>query len=373
MTLKQLIKEGIVSPAILPKTNDWIYTSEGKTYIAKLAKENDKEKIAQFHRTITNHLDFIDFTELDSTKFLTLFSIDHDYDGKSALMQNSVFQRFNLPVKALFFVADPKNYLQIYEALKQDTKYIGGGAGAGFKHRVLDVMDSLDESAKFLQSINMIVRNKQGNVIGCNTDGLGFREGIEKLLQKKNLLLKGKKIVFLGAGGVASPLVYEMVKLNPLSIIIANRTVQKAIDLADKINKHYQIKICRAIEEDGIKEELKDAYLVVNISNKGANGRYTAFAPVDSISEEEHYKQAEENISSLPKEAIVSDILLMKEKTPTLRLAEKHGHITQDGDLMVLYQGVPALSTILKENQDRLVQIPSEKEIYQVMYSALFN
>src|SRR5574344_1627334 len=66
------------------------------------------------------------------------------------------------------------------------------------KKAVLSLLDSAEQGASDLQSVNTVSLNG-GNAIGYNTDILGFGESLEK----DGICLRGKKVLLLGYGGVA--------------------------------------------------------------------------------------------------------------------------------------------------------------------------
>ena len=278
---------------------------------------------------------------------LYLFPIDHDYPGGSAAMHNAVFARFGMPFRAAFVIGDPANAGVIFEALKADPLYDGGGAGSGFKDKVAPFLDRLDGSAKTIGSVNVIAR-EDGALVGYNTDGIGFVLG---LLSEYPGSIEGRKIVILGAGGTALPIAYELAQKKPAEIVIANRTVDKAGKIAELIAPFTR---ARAVGEDRIGDELANAGLVVNTSNKGAqpNEKFSAFAPMTGDAGAD-MAVAKANLSRLPKDAIVADILL-EEQTLTLDMAKKNGNRTHSGRHMNLYQAVPAFRIMTKMRDDHL-------------------
>ena len=297
--------------------------SEGLLEVAKQPKNNQ-----------------LDVTAIGDTKVL-FFPIDHDYPGGSAAMHNAVFERYDLPYRSCFVVGNPDNVGAIFAALKADERYVGGGAGSGFKDKVAPHLDGLDQSAQAIGSVNVIAR-ENGKLIGYNTDGVGFVNG---LLGEYADCIRGKKIVILGAGGTALPIAYEMSQNSPAEIVICNRTVNKAEHIANLISPFCS---ARGVGEDCINEELATAGVVVNTSNKGAqpNEAYSAFAAMtgDPASDMAHSKA---NLARLPKDAIVADILLEPETT-TLNLAKDNGNRTHSGQHMNLHQAVPAFKMITK-------------------------
>lgn len=299
----------------------------------------------------------IDLSKLNNYKLL-IIPIDHDYPGGSATMHNAVFEKYLPNYRTMFVVANPSNVKEIFQTFKADPLYVGGGVGSGFKDKVIPYLDSLDESAKIIGSVN-VVKKQNNKLIGYNTDGIGFLKG---LLNEYPNSIQNKKIVFLGAGGTTLPIAYEISKNNPKEIVIINRTIEKAQKISDLISKYSS---SRYVGEDEIANELKNADLVINTSNKGAHPfeNYSAFAPITT---DYHFdeKIAKQNLSNLPKTAIVADILLEKE-TKTLQFAREFGYQTHDGKSMNLYQAVPALKIMAPINY-----IPDET-LEKIMRNAL--
>lgn len=297
--------------------------SEGLLQVAKQPKNNQ-----------------LDVSALGDTKIL-FFPIDHDYPGGSAAMHNAVFEQYNLPYRSCFVIGDPENVGEIFAVLKADERYIGGGAGSGFKDKVAPYLDRLDQSAQAIGSVNVISR-EDGKLVGYNTDGVGFVNG---LLSEYADCIRGEKIVILGAGGTALPIAYEMAQNSPSEIVICNRTVNKAEHIANLISPFCS---ARGVGEDCIREELATAGVVVNTSNKGAqpNEAYSAFAAMTGDPAKD-MEQSRANLARLPKDAIVADILLEPETT-TLNMAKSNGNRTHSGQHMNLHQAVPAFKIITK-------------------------
>lgn len=270
-----------------------------------------------------------------AVKRIYVFLIDHDYPGGSAAMHNAVFARYKLPYRSCFMIGDPKNVGDIVAGLRTDPRWWGGGAGSGFKDKIAPHLDALDTSAETIGSVNVIGRKGKA-FVGHNTDGIGFVRG---LLDEYPNCIAGQKVVILGAGGTALPISYEIAKARPKEVVISNRTVSKAEQIARLIEPFCK---ARAVGEDAIGEELEGAGVVVNTSNKGAqpNEKFSAFAPMTGDVDGDMAVSLA-NLARLPKRAIVADILL--EDLPlTLKLAAEHGCRTHSGRHMNLFQAAPA-------------------------------
>lgn len=270
---------------------------------------------------------------------LYVFLIDHDYPGGSAAMHNAVFAAYDLPFRSCFMIGDPSRVSEIFAILRSDPAYHGGGAGSGFKDKIAPCLQKLAPSAKTIGSVNVIA-SENGAFVGHNTDGIGFVAG---LVDEYPGCISGRKLVILGAGGTALPIAYELAKCRPREIVIINRTVSKADHIARLV---APLASARAVGEDVIGDELADAGLVVNTSNKGAqpNDAFSAFAPMTGDAGADMAVSLA-NAARLPRDAIVADILL--EAMPlTLKLAADRGLRTHSGRNMNLFQAVPAFKII---------------------------
>ena len=255
-SLKELIQQDIVKIAKLPKMNS------------------------------------IEISELDSLDGYTVPLIDHDYPAGTPRMWNSAYQSLGLNIRSIMVVANPKDIPTIFQAFKQDKKYLGGGAGSGFKDSSVEHLEELSEDAERIGSINLIVKKEGENgsrLIGHNTDGIGYVKGLEKEFGKG--IIYNKNILILGAGGVTSSVVYHLLQKDPKSLTILNRTVSKANKIAEHMKGFFpglkeNIKFGG---EDKIGELLNRADMVINVSNKGTEGslsKFSAFATASKESDE---------------------------------------------------------------------------------------
>jgi len=282
----------------------------------------------------------------------TIPLIEHDYPAKTPVMWNAAYREFGINAGNIMLVGDPKQCGHILDVFRKDAKYKGGGAGVGFKDEVIPFLDELDPLAKEIGAVNFIMKTPDGKSKGFNTDGAGYAQGLEEIFKRKNEELVGKKAVVLGAGGAGNAVAFALAEKG-MKVVILNRTVTKARDLADKINRYFKKtetdEMVRFGGEELIVAEVKDADAVVNVSTKGSAGeleRYSALAPVVLPANEENIrenlKRAEAVLRAVPRNAIISDIVLGKEATPLLKSAQNAGFDILDGIPMVINQGVEA-------------------------------
>lgn len=304
--------------------------------IAKLPKNNPQS---------------FDFDRYDLTP------VDHDYAGQFQIKANYVFRQLGMKIGFIMVIGDPNNAGKIYETFRNDPKYSGGGTGSGFKNRAPQFLDRLDPLAEQIGAINVVAKvGKQ--LVGYNTDGIGFVRGLEEFLKKSlnpNLLpanvFSKLNVLILGAGGTADAIAFTLASRGA-KLVILNRTEEKAKRLALKVNYVYQ-NTAEFGGEDMIASKALEADVIVNASTKGAEGvfkDFSSFAPAVDGELEENLKRSAEVIASLPKRIVVCDVNLRSDESPTLRQAREAGLLVQDGRAMNLYQAVEALWLIHHED-----------------------
>ena len=108
-----------------------------------------------------------------------------------------------------------------------------GGRGANvtipFKVEAYRLADCLTPRAKLAGAVNTLSFN-EAVIVGDNTDGAGLLRDITINLDQP---VAGKRILLLGAGGAARGAIGPLLEQGPATLVIANRTAQKAIALAE--------------------------------------------------------------------------------------------------------------------------------------------
>ncbi|MCR6653089.1 MAG: shikimate dehydrogenase [Cellvibrionaceae bacterium] len=107
-----------------------------------------------------------------------------------------------------------------------------GGKGLNvtvpFKEQAYRYADELSGRARAAGAVNTLIVQTEGTVWGDNTDGVGL---VADLLAQ-GWALAGKRILILGAGGAVRGIVGPLLEQNPQSLVIANRTLEKAAAIA---------------------------------------------------------------------------------------------------------------------------------------------
>lgn len=176
-----------------------------------------------------------------------------------------------------------------------------------FKKSVLTHIDKLTDLAKATQSVNTIY--KKGNfIIGDNTDVGGFESAIKNIRYN----LKNKKILILGAGGVAPSIILALIKMEVSKIILSNRTRQKA-------------------------EELKKKFLDLEILNWGEMIDFDMIINATSLGLEKD-ERIEINYEKIGSDKLFYDVIYNPIKTDFLIKGEMFGNQIENGKMMFVFQ-----------------------------------
>jgi shikimate dehydrogenase len=110
--------------------------------------------------------------------------------------------------------------------------YKGVNVTVPFKFEAFEVCSELSQRALHAGAVNTMLYNaNQGYWFGDNTDGVGLVNDIKSNLKHA---LEGAQILLLGAGGAAQGVLLPLLNAHPMSLVIANRTLEKAQIMADK-------------------------------------------------------------------------------------------------------------------------------------------
>ena len=215
----------------------------------------------------------------------------------------------------------------------------GVNVTAPHKINVMQYLDEISPDAKILGSVNTVVNNN-GVLTGYNTDSEGFYTS----LVKAGITVKNSNILVMGCGGVVNPTLIRIIKEQPNSITLLNRTKEKAIDFAEKI---YNITGYR------IKTDISniDYNIIINTTMAGMEHNIDAL-PWDSIDGLDCEKYFNKNVSAV-------DMIYNPEETKFLKMAKDKGCKTLNGLGMLIYQGIIAYElftdTTLPQNITELI------------------
>ena len=185
------------------------------------------------------------------------------------------------------------------------------------KEVALAACDEVDVQARRLGAVNTIVV-RDGRLEGSNTDVFGFLENLVR--GAPNWRAGDAPAVVVGAGGAARAVAVALLDAAVPEIRLVNRTRSRAESVAKSLGGPL-----RVVDWGDRARALSRAGLLVNATSLGMVGQ----PPLDL------------DLSELPSEAVVNDIVYAPLETPLLAEAASRGHRVVDGLGMLLHQARP--------------------------------
>jgi len=162
-------------------------------------------------------------------------------------------------------------------AVRQFQRTGGKGLNITVPHKgeVSKICDQLSERASTAGAVNTL-SFRDGEILGENTDGIGL---LRDLAINLNVTLEGANILILGAGGATRGIVGPLLEMQPASLRIANRTVDKAQVLADHFSRSGPVSACPF----NVVPVTEKYDLIVNATSAGVKGEAPPY-PAAAIS-----------------------------------------------------------------------------------------
>ena len=155
----------------------------------------------------------------------------------------------------------------IYEGFK------GLNVTVPHKNAVADLVDELSDRARLASAVNTITSEDGKRLTGDNTDGIGLVRDLKRNLRFE---LQDADILILGAGGATRGIVPSLLEEEPREILIANRTVERAEELARAFGPDGDdlgpVTACRFDELDA-----RQFDLIINATSAGLRGEVPPF------------------------------------------------------------------------------------------------
>ena len=187
------------------------------------------------------------------------------------------------------------------------------------KVSVIKHLDGLGESAEIMGAVNCVV-NRDGKLIGENTDGKGFLQAFKKVDSAS-----GKKIAILGAGGAARAIAVELALDGAKDFTIVNRDANRGEELANLLVK--KLSASAQYVAWSPKFRIPDYIdVVINATSVGMADSGSYDLDID--------------LGTITKNMIVADVIVNPPRTNLLQSAAKVGAKTIDGLGMVVNQAV---------------------------------
>jgi shikimate dehydrogenase len=280
-------------------------------------------------------------------------------------------QNFLKPITACFGQPVAENPTQVmieaaYQQLGMDWRYItlevapdslaaavAGARAMGFRgfnctipHKVavIDQLDGLGESAQVIQAVNCVVR-RGDQLIGENTDGKGFLEGVKKRRDPA-----GQHVVMLGSGGASRAIAVELALAGIRKLTIANRSEERGKGLINLLQNASLPVELELVVLDGDYAVPEDADIVVNATSIGLFPDIDARLPLD--------------LSKMQPSTLVADVIFNPSETNLIKDARAIGCETIDGLEMLVGQGIIGVDYWCGQSPEAEVMRASLEEVF---------
>ena len=262
-------------------------------------------------------------SELNITSKTSLYAIignpiDHSL---SPVMQNAAFEAVGLDAVYLALRVESSMLRQAIDGFRA-INLSGFNITIPHKVTVMKYLDELDSSAATIGATNTVV-NREGKLIGYNTDGTGALEA----LREAGVDPQGRRVLLLGAGGAARALAFSLAKTAE-RITILNRTASKAESLAEDVRHTTGATVIHGkLDSSTLGKETASINLLVNTTSVGMNPR-SEETPMEA--------------RFLRPDMVVFDIVYSPLETRLLREARAVGAKHVGGLMMLVHQGAQA-------------------------------
>lgn len=258
------------------------------------------------------------------TRVLGIFG-DPVAHSLSPAMQNAAFQQGGIDAVYVPFRVTTQGLPAAVEGMRA-LGIQGVNVTIPHKEQVIDLLDEVDEAARQIGAVNVIV-NRDGTLVGYNTDGIGF---LQALREEFGFDPRGRKVLLLGAGGACRAAAVALAQSGAVRIGIANRTAGRARALAEEFGAAFQGTSFAGLSlvEGDLAAALPDIDLVVNTSAVGLKGESFAGFPWENLAPE----------------ALIYDMVYRQGDTPLIQDALARGHRAAGGQGMLAGQGEEAFS-----------------------------
>ena len=240
----------------------------------------------------------------------------------SPFIHNSAFEATNTNGVYLAWEVEATDLAETVANIRRYQMY-GINLSMPYKEKVIPYLDELSEEARLIGAVNTVV-NRDGTLIGYNTDGKGFFKSLP------SFKISGKRMVLLGAGGAAKAILAQAILdgVSQVSVFVRSTSIEKTRPYLEKLQNETGFKVDLFALEDvqDLQDSITKADLLVNATSVG----------MDEVSLPIPRKIV------LSEKILVADVIYQPFETPFLKWARNQGNQSINGLGMLLYQAAEA-------------------------------
>ena len=240
----------------------------------------------------------------------------------SPFIHNSAFEATNTNGVYLAWEVGATDLAETVANIRRYQMY-GINLSMPYKEQVIPYLDQLSEEACLIGAVNTVV-NREGTLIGYNTDGKGFFKSLP------SFKISRKRLVLLGAGGAAKAILAQAILdgVSQISVFVRSSSMGKTRPYLEKIQNATEFRVDLFALEDiqELQDSITKADLLVNATSVGMDGSSQPI-PTSIV---------------LPEKLLVADVIYQPFETPFLKWAKEQGNQSINGLGMLLYQAAEA-------------------------------
>jgi shikimate dehydrogenase len=240
--------------------------------------------------------------------------------SRSPVIHNHWLEHYGIPGRYVLFGVPPEKL----EAAVRGIATLGlRGCNVTTPHKqaIFPLLDRVDDLARRIGAVNTVVVEKDGTLTGFNNDGNGFIQSLKDV--DPQWRPDTGPVLVLGGGGAGRAVVASLAAQGAKEIRLANRTLDKAKEIAETVGA-----VVKVVPWEAREDALDGVAMLANATSLGMAGK-----PPLEIS-----------LARLPKRALVGDLIYIPPETPLLAAARARGNITVNGLGLLLNQARPAFN-----------------------------
>src|SRR5204862_3396591 len=181
--------------------------------------------------------------------------------SRSPVIHNHWLAHYGIPGRYVLFPVPPENL----EAAVRGIAALGlRGCNVTTPHKqaIFPLLNRVDALARKIGAVNTVVVEKDGTLTGFNNDGNGFIQSLRDA--NPQWRPDSGPIVVLGGGGAARAVVASLAAQGAKEIRVANRTLDKAKQIADSVGP-----VVKVLPWDQREQALDGIALLANATSLG--------------------------------------------------------------------------------------------------------
>jgi shikimate dehydrogenase len=238
----------------------------------------------------------------------------------SPTLHNAAFAALGIDAHYEARLTAPDELASAVETLRVSDCF-GANVTAPHKRTVIDYLDDVSSKAVALGAVNTIV-NERGKLVGSNTDAAG----LERWMREVHIDPARRPALVLGAGGAARAAVWALASLGASSVVVLNRTVERAEDLVTSLRQRFpDVYLLWGKLEEAVEPARATWGVVVNATSLGHEGSAPAVHP-----------------GCYSRDSVAIELAYNPPETPFMVAARHAGARTENGLGMLLHQAALA-------------------------------